>query len=156
MSFNELSDDDTDTTSANQMISKFDFLRISLTEKRVFPYPLPCVLHQILEQVSSQVRDEVGALVYGNQLTVRGGASDDAGLPESLLQWLSQRYVSGADLQASLASLELSILQNISLQLEEPRSEDTVREAVLHTAETAVAAVTQEVGRGPSHCGPYD
>lgn len=153
MFFNELSDDDTDTTSANQLNSKFDFLRISLTETlRVFPYPLSCVLRQISEQVSSQVRDEVRALVYGNQLMVRGGASEDAGLPESLLQWLSQRYVSGADLQASLASLELSILQNISLQLEqleEPRSEDTVREAVLHAAETAVAAVTQEVGTGP-------
>lgn len=69
-----------------------------------------------------------------------GGASGDAAAPpESLLQWLSQQYVSGADLQAALASLELSILQNISLQ---HRSEDTVREAVLHAAE---AAVTHEV-----------
>lgn len=75
-----------------------------------------------------------------------GGASGDAaGLPESLLQWLSQQYVSGADLQASLASLELSILQNVSLQLEQRRSEETVREAVLHAAGAAGAAVTQEV-----------
>lgn len=37
--------------------------------------------------------------------------------PASLLQWLSQRYVSRADLQVALASLELSILQNISRQL---------------------------------------
>ncbi|XP_041818702.1 SUN domain-containing protein 1-like isoform X2 [Chelmon rostratus] len=94
------------------------------------------------EQVSAQVREEVRTLVYGNQLTVRGGASGGtAGLPESLLQWLSQQYVSGADLRASLASLELSILQNISLQLEQRRSKDTVREADLGAA---VAAVTQE------------
>uniref|UniRef100_A0A674BM40 SUN domain-containing protein n=1 Tax=Salmo trutta TaxID=8032 RepID=A0A674BM40_SALTR len=60
-------------------------------------------------------------------------------LPESLLQWLSERYVSGADLQASLASLELSILQNVSLQLEESRarqemlSTETVSQTVMHT-----------------------
>ncbi|XP_070782716.1 SUN domain-containing protein 1-like [Enoplosus armatus] len=99
----------------------------------------------ISAQVSAQVRDEVRTLVYGNQLTVRGGAFEDAaGLPESLLQWLSQQYVSGADLQASLASLELSILQNISLQLEQRRADESVREAVLHTAGAAGAAVTLE------------
>ncbi|XP_073346102.1 uncharacterized protein sun1a isoform X8 [Pagrus major] len=99
----------------------------------------------ISDQVSVQVREEVRTLVYSNQLTVGGEASgDQAGLPESLLQWLSQRYVSGADLQASLASLELRILQNISLQLEQRRSEETAREAVLHAAEAAGAAVTHE------------
>lgn len=101
---------------------------------------------QISEQVSAQVHEEVRSLVYGSQLTVRGGASgDSADLPESLLHWLSQQYVSGADLQASLASLELSILQNISLQLEQQHSDETVREAVLHTAGAAGAAITQEV-----------
>ncbi|XP_038591584.1 uncharacterized protein LOC119915863 isoform X11 [Micropterus salmoides] len=101
---------------------------------------------QISAHVSAQVREEVRTLVYGNQLAVRGGASgdDDAGLPESLLRWLSQQYVTGADLKASLASLELSILQNISLQLEQRRSEETVREAVLHATGAAGAAVTTE------------
>ncbi|XP_044193547.1 SUN domain-containing protein 1-like isoform X5 [Thunnus albacares] len=100
----------------------------------------------ISAQVSSRVREEVRALIYGNQLTVGGGASGDtAALPESLLQWLSQQYVSGADLQAALASLELSILQNISLQLQQQhRSEEMVSEAVLHAAGAAGAAVTQE------------
>lgn len=103
----------------------------------------------VSRQISAQVREEVRSLVYGNQLTVRGGASgDSSGLPESLLQWLSERYISGADLQASLASLELSILQNISQQLEQRGSEETVREAVLHAAGAAGAAVTQEVGGG--------
>ncbi|XP_067344819.1 SUN domain-containing protein 1-like isoform X5 [Channa argus] len=93
-------------------------------------------------QVSSQVREEVRVLLYGNQLTVGGRSSgEEAGLPESLLQWLQQQYVSGADLQAALASLELSILQNISLQLEQRHSEEMVREAVLNSAG---AAVTQE------------
>ncbi|XP_026206311.1 SUN domain-containing protein 1-like isoform X2 [Anabas testudineus] len=99
----------------------------------------------ISKQVSTQVREEVRALVYGNQLTAGGGSSaDNAGLPESLLQWLSQQYVSGADLQAALASLELSILQNVSLQLEQWHGEETVREAVLNTTAAAGASVTQE------------
>lgn len=55
--------------------------------------------------------------------------------PESLLQRLSQHYVSGADLQVALASLELSILQNISRQLEG------------NTREGTGAAVSREVRR---------
>uniref|UniRef100_UPI0037E98165 SUN domain-containing protein 1-like n=1 Tax=Semicossyphus pulcher TaxID=241346 RepID=UPI0037E98165 len=99
-------------------------------------------LDRIQQTVSAQVREEVRTLVYGNQLMMRGGASAD--LPESLLQWLSQQYVSGADLQGALASLELSILQNISQQLEQHRSDETLREAVLHAAGAAGAAVSQE------------
>ncbi|XP_022598123.1 SUN domain-containing protein 2-like [Seriola dumerili] len=94
-------------------------------------------------QVSTQVREEVRALVYGNQLTVGGGADANT-LPQSLLQWLSQRYVSGADLREALASLELRILQNISLQLEQRRSEEVVREAVMQTPGAAGATITQE------------
>lgn len=90
------------------------------------------------------MREEVRALLFSNQLTAGG---DAAALPESLLQWLSERYVSEADLQAALDSLELSILQNISLQLEQRRGEETVREPVLHAAEGVGATVTQEVRR---------
>lgn len=90
------------------------------------------------------MREEVQALLFSNQLTAGG---DTAALPESLLQWLSERYVSETDLQAALASLELSILQNVSLQLEQRRGEETVREPVLHTAEGVGATVTQEVRR---------
>uniref|UniRef100_A0A4W6E8C7 SUN domain-containing protein n=1 Tax=Lates calcarifer TaxID=8187 RepID=A0A4W6E8C7_LATCA len=97
----------------------------------------------ISAQVSTQVHEEVQALIYGNQLTVGGGGDSDT-LSESLLQWLSQRYVSRSDLQAALASLELSILQNISLQLEQHHSEEVVREAVLQTAKAAGATVTEE------------
>lgn len=78
---------------------------------------------------------------------VGGGSSGDAAsFPESLLQWLSQQYVSGADLQAALASLELSILQNVSLQVEQWHSEKAVREVVLNATGAAGAFVTQEVG----------
>ncbi|XP_069005236.1 SUN domain-containing protein 1 isoform X6 [Embiotoca jacksoni] len=64
-------------------------------------------------QVSSQLRKELQALFFGS-----GGSGEQQGeVPESLIHWLSQRYVSTPDLQASLASLEQSILRNISLQL---------------------------------------
>lgn len=76
---------------------------------------------------------------------MRDGASPEVtSPPESLLEWLSQRYVSSSDLQAALSSLELNILQNISLQMNQRRGEGLDREDVLH-----VASVTQEVrGRG--------
>ncbi|CAB1451537.1 unnamed protein product [Pleuronectes platessa] len=89
------------------------------------------VQQTISEQVSTQVREEVRALVYGNQVTVAGGGDADT-LPESLLQWLSQHYVSRADLQVALSSLERSLLQNIKLQLVQRRNEE-VRETVLQT-----------------------
>ncbi|XP_035764695.1 SUN domain-containing protein 2-like, partial [Neolamprologus brichardi] len=100
---------------------------------------LATIQQAILGQVSAQVREEVRALLFSNQLTAGGAA-----LPESLLQWLSERCVSETDLQAALASLELSILQNVSLQLEQRRGEDTVGEPVLHAAEGVGATVTQE------------
>uniref|UniRef100_A0A8D0CQ83 SUN domain-containing protein n=1 Tax=Sander lucioperca TaxID=283035 RepID=A0A8D0CQ83_SANLU len=80
---------------------------------------LDTIQQTISEQVSAEVREEVRVLVYGNQLAAADGTSrDDGDLQESLLQWMSQRYVSQADLQVALSSLERSILQNISLQLE--------------------------------------
>uniref|UniRef100_A0A8C4ZIY5 SUN domain-containing protein n=1 Tax=Gadus morhua TaxID=8049 RepID=A0A8C4ZIY5_GADMO len=80
----------------------------------------------LFSQVRAQVREELRALLYGNQLVSLSqtdspddGADDPAALPDSLLEWLAERYVSGADLRASLASLELSILRNVSKQLEQ-------------------------------------
>ncbi|XP_064780260.1 SUN domain-containing protein 1-like isoform X7 [Oncorhynchus masou masou] len=95
-------------------------------------------LDQLHDMVSEQVRRELWILFYGSE---QAGDSKpgEKELPESLMQWLSERYVSGADLQASLASLELSILQNVSLQLEENRarqemlSTETVSQTVMHT-----------------------
>lgn len=105
-------------------------------------------LPQISAQVSSRVRKELQTLFFGS--------SGTGELPESLLHWLSQRYVSSPDLQALLASLEMSILRNVSLQLERSRvaalgeaeSEaktvfHTVSGAVQHTA--AAEGLTEEV-----------
>uniref|UniRef100_A0A3P9IBC5 SUN domain-containing protein n=1 Tax=Oryzias latipes TaxID=8090 RepID=A0A3P9IBC5_ORYLA len=74
------------------------------------------IQQMISKQVSKLVGEEVRALVSGNQLTYRG---DAVTLPEVLLTWLSQQFVSSTHLEAALLSLELSILQNVSLQLQQ-------------------------------------
>ncbi|KAM8724272.1 SUN domain-containing protein 1 isoform 8-T11 [Acanthopagrus schlegelii] len=93
----------------------------------------------ISDQVSSQVRKELHALFFGGV-----GAGEEQGeVPESLVNWLSQRYVSTPDLQALLASLEMSILRNVSLQLELSRAQ-TLGEAESQ-AKTIVKTVTGTV-----------
>lgn len=87
--------------------------------------------------------------MYGNRPRVRGGASAHGASPqESLLHWLSRHYVSGPRLQASLASLELGLLENISQRLERCHSEDTAWKA----------AVTLKVGgkRGDARPQPWE
>ncbi|XP_035254128.1 SUN domain-containing protein 1-like isoform X3 [Anguilla anguilla] len=79
-------------------------------------------------QVSAQVRRELRALFYG---------AEEGELPEPLLQWLSARFVRDADLQASLVSMETSILRNVSLQLEQSKQApcaETITAAVEHAA----------------------
>ncbi|XP_075891249.1 uncharacterized protein LOC142894027 isoform X2 [Nelusetta ayraudi] len=97
-------------------------------------------------QVSAQVRDEVRVLLYGNQLAVRGGASPDGAptAPESLPEWLSQRYVSNSHLQAALSSLQLDILRNISLLVGRGHGGDSGAEDAPHGAAPHGAAVTRE------------
>ncbi|KAM9746611.1 SUN domain-containing protein 1 isoform 7-T9 [Menidia menidia] len=86
-------------------------------------------------QVSSQLRKELQALFFGS-----GGSEEQQGeVPESLIQWLSQRYVSTPDLQAALASLELSMLKDISLQLERSRTQ------TLDEAESQTRSIVQTV-----------
>ncbi|XP_040013425.1 SUN domain-containing protein 1 isoform X2 [Xiphias gladius] len=98
----------------------------------------------ITAQVSSQVRKELQVLFFGS-----GGSGEQQGeVPESLIYWLSQRYMSTPDLQASLASLELSILRNVSLQLELNRAR-TLGEAESQ-AKAIVKTVTGTVQHDPS------
>lgn len=80
---------------------------------------------------------------------VRGGTSTETAPPESLLQWLSQYYVSGTEMQAALSSLELRVLQNISQQLEQYRGEDAA-------GDSTGIVLTQKVRKGDSRattCG---
>ncbi|XP_042078132.1 SUN domain-containing protein 1 isoform X6 [Haplochromis burtoni] len=89
----------------------------------------------ISAQVSSQLRKELQALFFG----VGASGEEQGEVPESLIHWLSQRYVSTPDLQASLASLELSILRNISQQLEVSRTQTVVE------AESKAKSIVQTV-----------
>uniref|UniRef100_UPI0037E70609 SUN domain-containing protein 1 isoform X3 n=1 Tax=Semicossyphus pulcher TaxID=241346 RepID=UPI0037E70609 len=96
---------------------------------------------QVSSQVSSQVRKELQALFFGS-----GGSGEQQGeVPESLLLWLSQRYVSTPDLQASLASLEMNILRNVSLQLEQNRAQ------TLGEAESQAKSIVQTVTGSVRH-----
>ncbi|XP_070703628.1 SUN domain-containing protein 1 isoform X2 [Pempheris klunzingeri] len=90
---------------------------------------------QVTSQVTSQVRKELQALFFGS-----GGSGEEQGeVPEALIHWLSQRYVSTPDMLASLASLEMSILRNVSLQLELSRTQ------TLGEAETQAKSIVQTV-----------
>lgn len=95
----------------------------------------------ISAQVSSEVRKELQALFFGSG----GSGGEQRELPESLILWLSQRYVSTPDLQASLASLEMSILRNVSLQLELNRAQ------TLGEAETQAKTIVQTVTGSVQH-----
>ncbi|XP_074512811.1 SUN domain-containing protein 1 isoform X7 [Sebastes fasciatus] len=94
---------------------------------------------QVSSEVSSQVRKELQALFFGSG----GSGEEQREVPESLILWLSQRYVSTPDLQASLSSMEQSILKNVSLQLELNRAQ-TLGDAESR-AETIVQTVTGTV-----------
>ncbi|CAN9505252.1 unnamed protein product [Ophioblennius macclurei] len=93
----------------------------------------------ITAQVTAQMRKELHDLFYG----AGGSGGDQKEVPESMIVWLSQRYATTQDLQASLASLELSILRNISLQLEQDRAQ--TRGGVESQAKTLVHTVTGSV-----------
>ncbi|XP_045066876.1 SUN domain-containing protein 1 isoform X5 [Coregonus clupeaformis] len=104
---------------------------------------LDTIQETVSTQVSAQVRRKLRALFYGSDDQAHQGEPD---IPEGLLQWLSSRYVSGADLQALLASLELSILRNVSLQLEQSRAEaHTEAEARAAVITTQTQSITQSV-----------
>ena len=100
------------------------------------------------------MRRELRALFYGSGQAGEGhhGDGDDA-LPESLVLWLSERYVGGPELQASLAALELAILSDVSQQLERSRGQalldaqaqaqsvsETVRQTVSHSVQHSATA----------------
>ncbi|XP_029628893.1 SUN domain-containing protein 1 isoform X4 [Salmo trutta] len=104
---------------------------------------LNTIQETVSTQVSAQVRRELRALFYGSDDQTPQGEPD---IPKGLLQWLSLRFVSGADLQALLANLELSILRNVSLQLEQSRAE--ARAAVITTQTQAITQSAQHTAVG--------
>ncbi|XP_067225554.1 SUN domain-containing protein 1 isoform X5 [Chanodichthys erythropterus] len=95
-------------------------------------------LDSFSSSVSEQVEREIKSVFYGSD------RAEELELPESLLQWLSDHFVSTTELQASLSVLESSILGNLSLQIEEGQSpsKETITQTVLHT--TGEAGLSEE------------
>ncbi|KAK7175265.1 hypothetical protein R3I93_002232 [Phoxinus phoxinus] len=91
-------------------------------------------LDTIHETVSAQVKKELYALLYGRN----GGEME---IPEPLLPWLASQYTRSSDLTATLMTLERSILENLSLQIQESKqqqsSAETIAQSVAHTAGAA-------------------
>ncbi|KAF5900662.1 SUN domain-containing protein 1 isoform X6, partial [Clarias magur] len=88
-------------------------------------------LGSLHDTISAQVRKELQVLLYGSE-------QKDVKLPDSLMDWLSTHFVSNSDLLVSLGALEKSILDNLSLQIEEMQqkpSEEMITQSVLHATE---------------------
>ncbi|XP_061892620.1 SUN domain-containing protein 1 isoform X1 [Entelurus aequoreus] len=105
----------------------------------------------ITAQVSSQVRKELHALFYGS-----GSSGEGQGeVPESLVLWLSQRYVSTPDLQAWLTSLEQRIMRNVSMQLELNRAQTVIeteyKASLAHTVTDSVHIAAAAEGLTEEH-----
>ncbi|XP_026132910.1 SUN domain-containing protein 1-like isoform X2 [Carassius auratus] len=96
-------------------------------------------LDSLSVSVSEQVEKEIRSLFYGSD------KAEELELPESLLQWLSDHFVSTTELQASLSALESSILGNLSLQVEEGQSPS--KETITQTVRQA----TGEAGLSEEH-----
>ncbi|XP_059387864.1 SUN domain-containing protein 1 isoform X1 [Carassius carassius] len=96
-------------------------------------------LDSLSVSVSEQVEKEIRSLFYGSD------KAEELELPESLLQWLSDHFVSTTELQASLSTLESSILGNLSLQVEEGQSPS--KETITQTVRQA----TGEAGLSEEH-----
>ncbi|KAG5854089.1 hypothetical protein ANANG_G00033830 [Anguilla anguilla] len=94
-------------------------------------------LDSLHDTVSAQVKQELRALFYGSAR--EGEEEEEEELPAPLLPWLSAQFARGSDLRASLASLERSILGNLSLQLEQSRQPPDAG-AFTHTVASAVGA----------------
>ncbi|XP_026078764.1 SUN domain-containing protein 1 isoform X2 [Carassius auratus] len=89
--------------------------------------------------VSEQVEREIRSLFYGSD------REEELELPKSLLQWLSDHFVSTTEMQASLGNLESSILGNLTLQVEEGQSPS--KETITQTVRQA----TGEAGLSEEH-----
>ncbi|XP_059386529.1 SUN domain-containing protein 1-like isoform X2 [Carassius carassius] len=89
--------------------------------------------------VSEQVEREIRSLFYGSD------REEELEFPKSLLQWFSDHFVSTTEMQASLGTLENSILGNLSLQVEEGQSPS--KETITQTVRQA----TGEAGLSEEH-----
>ncbi|KAJ8283463.1 hypothetical protein COCON_G00023130 [Conger conger] len=101
------------------------------------------------DMVSAQIKQELRTLFYGSaqtQTQTEEEEEEERKLPEPLLPWLSAQFARGADLRSTLASLERSILGNLSLQLGQS-AQPACAASVAHT----VASTTGAAGMSEEH-----
>lgn len=67
--------------------------------------------------------------------------------PESLLQWLTSRFVTKTDLQVLLQDLEMQILRNITLQRSVTNSKVTTEIVTNAVNEAGIVGITEAVSR---------
>ncbi|XP_077475485.1 LOW QUALITY PROTEIN: SUN domain-containing protein 1-like [Stigmatopora argus] len=70
-------------------------------------------LGQLRETVSAQIREELRAEFYSRET---GGMASEGLASESLAAWLAKRYVSTADMRASLDAVEQRVLSDLTLR----------------------------------------
>ncbi|KAH0631961.1 hypothetical protein JD844_019905 [Phrynosoma platyrhinos] len=85
-------------------------------------------------EVDAQVKESVKVLFFGNQ---------QGDLPDSLLQWLTSKFVSKSDLRVLLQDLELQILKNISLHMSVSNAKSTSEVVKSVVNEAGIAGITE-------------
>ncbi|XP_053132205.1 SUN domain-containing protein 1 isoform X14 [Hemicordylus capensis] len=130
-----------DSDEQNQhLFSKIKRLELELSQMKLELLSLQGVktscdrIDTLHEKVDAQVRESVRFMFYGNQ---------QQELPESLLQWLTSRFVSKSDLQALLRDLELRILRNITLHMSATHSRPTAAAVTSIVNGSGLAGITE-------------
>lgn len=77
-------------------------------------------------------------MLFGNQ---------QGDLPESLLQWLTSKFVSKSDLQNLLQDLELQILKNITLHMSVANTKSTSEVVTSVVNEAGISGITEAVSK---------
>ncbi|XP_054851367.1 SUN domain-containing protein 1 isoform X2 [Eublepharis macularius] len=91
-------------------------------------------METLREKVDSQIKESVKFVLFGNR---------QGDLPESLLQWLTSRFVSKSDLQVLLRDLELSILKNITLHMSATNTRPSSEVVTSIVNEAGISGITE-------------
>ncbi|XP_067317311.1 SUN domain-containing protein 1 isoform X5 [Anolis sagrei] len=90
------------------------------------------------EKVDAQVKESVKFILFGRQ---------QGDLPESLLQWLTSKFVSKSDLRVLLQDLESQILRNITLHMSVANAKSTSEVVTSVVNEAGIAGITEAQAR---------
>ncbi|XP_067318048.1 SUN domain-containing protein 1-like isoform X6 [Anolis sagrei] len=90
------------------------------------------------EKVDAQVKESVKFILFGRQ---------QGDLPESLLQWLTSKFVSKSDLRVLLQDLESQILRNITLHMSVANTKSTSEVVTSVVNEAGIAGITEAQAR---------